>query len=246
MSVLSQVVEQPTTLADQQQQTTTAVVVVLVLLEVLGEVDDAVAQQRDLHLGRTGVTLGGGVLGDDLLLGLASVRSTWVSSSPGFVARRARACSPGHSGSAADLTAVVEITSGGTGVLIGDPRLGPRRVWSGPRRGTRVLATRVPGVTRDADVRVRLRGPRSLDAHHADGIRDGHRPLSFLRRAGPSPLHGTGPRARRRRRTSPHRGDHTVRPRTGCGPVPDRCASDADPAPPHRRPSDGPPPHTMT
>src|SRR5690349_9319216 len=39
---LLQVVEQTTTLADEQQQTTTAVVVVLVLLEVLGEVADAV------------------------------------------------------------------------------------------------------------------------------------------------------------------------------------------------------------
>src|SRR5918998_490782 len=67
---VAQVVEQPTALADEQQQAATAVVVVLVLLEVLGEVADAVAEQRDLHLGRTGVTLGRGVLGDDLLLGL--------------------------------------------------------------------------------------------------------------------------------------------------------------------------------
>src|SRR6476646_529903 len=67
---LLQVVEQTTTLTDEQQQTTTAVVVVLVLLEVLGEVADAVRQQRDLNLGRAGVTLVRGVLGDDLLLGL--------------------------------------------------------------------------------------------------------------------------------------------------------------------------------
>jgi hypothetical protein len=46
------------------------VVVVLVLLEVLGEVADAVAEQRDLHFRGTGVALGRGVLGDDLLLGL--------------------------------------------------------------------------------------------------------------------------------------------------------------------------------
>src|SRR6478735_3909849 len=67
---LLQVVEQAAALADQEQQATTAVVDVLVRLEVLGEVRDAVAEQRDLDLRRTGVTLGQGVLGDDLLLGL--------------------------------------------------------------------------------------------------------------------------------------------------------------------------------
>jgi len=65
-----QVVQQPAALAHEEQQPTAAVVVVLVLLEVLGEVGDAVAEQRDLHLGGTGVALGRGVLGDDLLLGL--------------------------------------------------------------------------------------------------------------------------------------------------------------------------------
>src|SRR5262245_28265564 len=67
---LVQVVQQPTTLAHEEQQATTRVVVVLVLLEVLGQVADAVAEQRDLDLGRTGVALLGRVLGDDLLLGL--------------------------------------------------------------------------------------------------------------------------------------------------------------------------------
>src|SRR5688572_11384265 len=67
---LLQVVEEPTALAHEEQQPATAVVVVLVLLEVLGQVSDAVAQQRDLYFGRTGVALSHGVLGDDLLLGL--------------------------------------------------------------------------------------------------------------------------------------------------------------------------------
>src|SRR4051812_29347914 len=67
---LLQVVQQTTALADEQQQATTAVVVVLVRLEVLGQVRDAVAEQRDLHLRRTGVALGRGVLGDDPLLGI--------------------------------------------------------------------------------------------------------------------------------------------------------------------------------
>ena len=66
---LLQVVEETTALAHEEQQSPTAVVIVLVLLEVLGEVRDAVAQQRDLHLGGTGVALESGVLGDDLLLG---------------------------------------------------------------------------------------------------------------------------------------------------------------------------------
>ena len=42
--------KQATTTPDHQQQPTAAVVVVLVLLQVLGEVVDAVRQQRDLHL----------------------------------------------------------------------------------------------------------------------------------------------------------------------------------------------------
>src|SRR3954471_15515848 len=67
---LLQVVQESTALAHEQQQATTAVVVVLVLLEVVGEVRDAVAQQRDLDLGGTGVALVGRVVGDDLLLGL--------------------------------------------------------------------------------------------------------------------------------------------------------------------------------
>jgi hypothetical protein len=46
------------------------VVVVLVLLQVLGELRDAVREQRDLDLGGTGVALGQGVLADDLLLRL--------------------------------------------------------------------------------------------------------------------------------------------------------------------------------
>ena len=67
---LLQVSQEATALPHEEQQSPTAVVVVLVLLEVLGEVGDAVAQQRDLHLGGTGVAIGRGVKGDELLLGL--------------------------------------------------------------------------------------------------------------------------------------------------------------------------------
>src|SRR6266545_7352489 len=66
--LLRQVVQQPAALTDQEQQATTAVVVVLVLLQVLGQLRDAVRQQRDLDLGGAGVTLGQGVLTHDLLL----------------------------------------------------------------------------------------------------------------------------------------------------------------------------------
>src|SRR5919107_4398380 len=93
---LLQVVQQPAALAHEEQQPATAVVVVLVHLEVLGEVGDAVAEQRDLHLGGTGVTLGRGVLGDDLLLGLRVGTDRHAGLLSVLVARRAGACSPGH------------------------------------------------------------------------------------------------------------------------------------------------------
>src|SRR5262249_19098550 len=63
-----QVLQQPTATADQEQQAPAAVVVVLVQLEVLGEIVDPPRQQCDLDFRRTGVTLIGRVLGDDLLL----------------------------------------------------------------------------------------------------------------------------------------------------------------------------------
>ena len=53
-----QVAQEPAALADQQQQAAAAVVVVLVLTRVLGEVEDALREQRDLDLGGAGVALG--------------------------------------------------------------------------------------------------------------------------------------------------------------------------------------------
>src|SRR5207253_6104598 len=67
--LLGQVFQQPAAAADQQQQPATAVVVVLVHLQVLGQVIDPPGQQRDLDLRRTGVTLTGRVLRQDLFLG---------------------------------------------------------------------------------------------------------------------------------------------------------------------------------
>src|ERR1043166_6840973 len=50
-----QVVEKPAPLPHELQQATTGVVVLAMHLEVLGQVHDAIAEERDLHLGRTGV-----------------------------------------------------------------------------------------------------------------------------------------------------------------------------------------------
>lgn len=69
---LGDVLEQAATTADQQQQTTTAVVVVLVGLEVLGQIDNALGQHRNLRLGGTGVGLVQPVLGKDFFLLLGS------------------------------------------------------------------------------------------------------------------------------------------------------------------------------
>src|SRR6185436_11043817 len=63
-----QVAQHALATADQQQQTAAAVVVVLVLTRMLGEVQDATGEHRDLDLGGTGVALFGAVLGHDLLL----------------------------------------------------------------------------------------------------------------------------------------------------------------------------------
>src|SRR4028119_1391438 len=58
---------------------------------MLGEVQDAMREQRHLDLGRTGVAVADGILGDDLLLGLDvsrhSVAPTRVSlrGAPGHV-----------------------------------------------------------------------------------------------------------------------------------------------------------------
>ena len=59
------VVEQTTTLTDQLQQTATRVVVLLVLAQVLGEVVDALGEQRDLDLGGSGVSGALAELADD-------------------------------------------------------------------------------------------------------------------------------------------------------------------------------------
>src|SRR6478672_10351028 len=65
-----EVAEQTTALTDEQEEPTTRVMVVLVLLQVLGQVLDALRQHRNLHLGGSGVTGVRRVLFDDRLLDL--------------------------------------------------------------------------------------------------------------------------------------------------------------------------------
>src|SRR2546426_5770438 len=50
-----QVIEKPAPLPHELQQPTTGVVVLAVQLEVPRQVPDAIAEERDLHLGRAGV-----------------------------------------------------------------------------------------------------------------------------------------------------------------------------------------------
>ena len=63
--VFSDVVKEPTSLADHHEQATTGVVVVLVFLEVVVEIGDSRRKDRDLHLGRSGIGLAGAVCRDD-------------------------------------------------------------------------------------------------------------------------------------------------------------------------------------
>src|SRR3990172_6775336 len=69
-----EIVEQATALPDELQEPAPAVVILLVRLEVLGEVRDAFAQQRHLHLGRARVLLVSPVLRDELGLLLLNHR----------------------------------------------------------------------------------------------------------------------------------------------------------------------------
>ena len=63
-----EVIKHTTTVADHQQQTTTGVVIVLVLLEVLGQISDALGEQSNLDLRRTGVAFVKGILCNDFVI----------------------------------------------------------------------------------------------------------------------------------------------------------------------------------
>jgi hypothetical protein len=49
------IIQQPSALANHHQQTTAGAMVLLVFLKVLGQVVDALGEQRDLHIRRTGI-----------------------------------------------------------------------------------------------------------------------------------------------------------------------------------------------
>ena len=65
--LLAEVAELPAAAPDELEQPAPRVVVVRVLAEVIGEPPDALGQQRDLHLRRTGVSVMRLVVADDLL-----------------------------------------------------------------------------------------------------------------------------------------------------------------------------------
>src|SRR6185503_9526414 len=68
----------------QLQQAAARMVILAVGLEVLGEVVDAFRQDRNLHFGRTGVALLGGIFVDERGLALGRDRHRMILSSGGF------------------------------------------------------------------------------------------------------------------------------------------------------------------
>src|SRR5690606_22888073 len=72
-----EVAEQTAALTHHEEQATTRVVVVLVVLEVFGEVLDALRQHSDLHLGGSGVTGVRRVLFHDRLLSVRFECHRW-------------------------------------------------------------------------------------------------------------------------------------------------------------------------
>src|SRR3546814_6698043 len=68
-----EIVQQRATLVDEHQQAAARMVVLRVGLEMLGEVADALGEDRHLHLGRTGVALGAAMFLDEREIGRAHV-----------------------------------------------------------------------------------------------------------------------------------------------------------------------------
>src|SRR3546814_21010588 len=65
-----EIVQQRATLVDEHQQAAARMVVLRVGLEMLGEVADALGEDRHRHLGRTGVALGAAMFLDERVLAL--------------------------------------------------------------------------------------------------------------------------------------------------------------------------------
>src|SRR5256885_13422418 len=77
-----EVLQKASPLADQHQQSATRMMILRVLLEVVGQAVDALGQERDLHLGRTGVAVVGAELLDQTFLLVDSKRHTAPLQSP--------------------------------------------------------------------------------------------------------------------------------------------------------------------
>src|SRR3546814_5058566 len=60
-----EIIKQAAALVDQHQQAAARVIVLRVGLEMLGQIDDALGQDRDLDLGAAGVTLGAGIRSEE-------------------------------------------------------------------------------------------------------------------------------------------------------------------------------------
>src|SRR6187402_2487399 len=76
--LLLEVREQAAALVDHHQQAAARMVILVVALEVLGQVADALGEDRDLDFGGTGVALGLGVAGNDFLLLLGGNRHAFT------------------------------------------------------------------------------------------------------------------------------------------------------------------------
>lgn len=74
-----QIIEQPTSAADQHEKAPATVVVLLVGFEMLSQMVDAIAEQGNLHFRRTGVVVASTVLGDRVTLGWQIVRFAVVT-----------------------------------------------------------------------------------------------------------------------------------------------------------------------
>ena len=89
-----QVIQQPPPLPHQLQQTATRMMILGVGLEVFGQIPDAVTQQCDLHLGRTGIGVVPSVRGQDAL----GAQCRAARSFSHVVSRQARSSTMGFSG----------------------------------------------------------------------------------------------------------------------------------------------------
>src|SRR5256885_14575778 len=77
-----EVLQKAAPLADQHEQPAPRMMILRVLLEVVGQAVDALGQERDLHLGRTGVAVVGAELLDQTFLLVDSKRHGSLLQSP--------------------------------------------------------------------------------------------------------------------------------------------------------------------